>query len=160
MIKVMFVCHGNICRSPMAEMILKDMVRKRGLTQDFLIASSATSTEEICGGRGNPVYPPARAVLAQHGIPCEQHHAVQLRRSDYEAYDWILCMDRFNQRNILRIIGSDPAHKVHQLLEFAANTPMRDVADPWYSGDFETAYADIMSGCEGFLQHLEQQGLL
>lgn len=160
MISVMFVCHGNICRSPMAEMVLKEMVRQRGIAGKFEIASSATSTEEIWGGHGNPVYPPAQEILRQNGIPCEAHHAVQLQRHDYAHYDYFLCMDRLNLRNMQRIFGSDPEHKMHMLLEYADASAPRDVADPWYSGDFGKAYADITRGCGCFLTYLEKEGLL
>ena len=155
MIKVIFVCHGNICRSPMAEMILKDMVRRRGLADCFEIASCATSTEEIYGGRGNPIYPPAQAILREKGIPIEPHRAVQLKKSDYAAYDYIIAMERFNLRNMQRIIGGDPEHKVHLLLSFAGES--RDVTDPWFSGDFETAFRDIYRGCEALLQHCTKE---
>ena len=158
MIKVMFVCHGNICRSPMAEMILKEMVRKRGLADRFMIASSATSTEEIWGNTGSPVYPPARAILREKGIPCENRHAVQIRTSDYAAYDYIIAMEQFNLRNMRHIIGSDPDRKVFRMLDFT-EAP-RDVSDPWYSGDFESAYNDISCGCAAFLDYLEGRGLL
>ena len=158
MIKIMFVCHGNICRSPMAEMILKDMVRKRGLEDCFLITSSATSTEEIYGGRGNPVYPPAQAILRQKGIPCEAHRAVQLQKSDYAAYDYIIAMEQFNLRNMRRIIGTDPEQKVYRMLDFTDES--RDVADPWFSGDFEQAFSDIYRGCTAFLAFLEDNGQL
>jgi protein-tyrosine phosphatase len=154
----MFVCHGNICRSPMAEMILKDMVQKRGLSGRFVIASSATSTEEIFRGTGNPVYPAAREMLRNKGIPCGEHRAVRLRREDYPAYDHILAMDHANLSGISGILGGDPQQKVRRLLSFAG-TP-RDVADPWYSGDFETAYRDISRGCAAFLEYLEQEGTL
>ena len=119
MIKVMFICHGNICRSPMAEFILKDMVKRRGIADDFVIASSATSTEEIWGDVGNPVYPPARRELAAHGITCGDKRAVQLRKSDYARYDYLLCMDNSNLRNAMRIIGSDKDGKLRLLLSFA-----------------------------------------
>lgn len=158
MIRVMFVCHGNICRSPMAEMILKEMVRRQGIAAQFTIASSATSTEEIWGDRGNPIYPPAREMLMQQGIPCEAHYAVQLQRRDAAAYDYFLCMDQMNLRNMRRILGADAAHKMHLLLEFT-DAP-RDVADPWYSGDFGRAYADITRGCEGFLAYLRREGAI
>lgn len=152
MIKIMFVCHGNICRSPMAEFILKDMVNKKGLQDKFFIASSATSTEEIWGNVGNPVYPPARAELAKHGISCEGKRAVQLKKSDYEKYDYIIAMDNNNIRNIFSIIGSAPDKKVHKLLEFAQSD--RDVADPWYTGKFDITYRDIHEGCEALLNKL------
>ena len=151
MTKVMFVCHGNICRSPMAEFILKDMVKKQGREDDFFIASCATSTEEIWRGIGNPVYPPAVRELAKHGISCEGKRAVQITREDYDKYDIILCMDTNNMRNIRRIIPFDPDKKIHKLMDFAHGG---DVADPWYTGDFETTYRDILRGCTGLLEYL------
>ena len=158
MIRVMFVCHGNICRSPMAEMIMKETLRQRGIADRFVIASSATSTEEIWGDTGNPVYPPALAELKAQGIPCSDHRAVQLKKIDYAAYDYIICMDRLNLHNIRRIIGSDPENKVFRLLDLT-DTP-RDVSDPWFTGDFEKAYADIVYGIEGLLGYLEGRGML
>ena len=152
MIKIMFVCHGNICRSPMAEFVLKDMVKKAGRENEFVIASSATSTEEIWGGVGNPVYPPARDELKKHGISCEGKRAVQVKKSDYENYDYLICMDENNMRNIRRIIGSDPEDKIVKLLSFTGEN--RNVADPWYSGDFETCYRDIYNGCKALLEKL------
>lgn len=152
MIRVMFICHGNICRSPMAEFILKDMVQKRGISEQFVIASSATSTEEIWGDTGNPVYPPAREELARHGISCGGKRAVQLRRSDYSRYDYLLCMDKNNLRNAMRILGSDPEGKLRLLLDFADGG---SIADPWYCGNFDRTYADIVRGCEGFLKSLK-----
>lgn len=151
-IRVLFVCHGNICRSPMAEFIFKDMIEKKGLQDKFVIASSATSAEEIWGDIGNPVYPPARAELAKHGISCEGKRAVQFRKSDYEKYDCIVAMDSKNIRNIFSIIGTDPENKVHKLLEFAQSN--RDVADPWYTGRFDVTYRDIYEGCEALLNSL------
>ena len=156
MIKVFFVCHGNICRSPMAEFVFKDMVKKAGLGDRFLIASAATSTEEIWNGVGNPVYPPAREELAKHGISCAGKRAVQLQRSDYDRYDYLLGMDSWNMRNMMRILKKDPASKVHLLLDFAENP--RDIADPWYTGDFSRTYEDIVEGCEAFLKYLTDQG--
>lgn len=152
MIKIMFVCHGNICRSPMAEFVLKDMVKKAGRENEFVIASSATSTEEIWGGVGNPVYPPARDELKKHGISCEGKRAVQVKKSDYENYDYLICMDENNMRNIRRIISSDPENKTVKLLSFTGEN--RNVADPWYSGDFETCYRDIYNGCKALLEKL------
>ncbi len=152
MVKIMFVCHGNICRSPMAEFILKDMCKKKGIEENFFIASSATSTEEIWNGRGNPVYPPAKAELRKHGISCEGKTAVQLKKEDYEKYDYFLCMDSMNYRNILRIFGSDKDEKVRKLMTFTSRGG--EVADPWYSGDFSTAYRDISDGCAGLLEEL------
>ncbi len=154
MIKVLFICHGNICRSPMAEFIMKDMVKKRGMEDDFFIASSATSTEEIWNGVGNPVYPPARKELAKHGISCDGKRAVQITSADYDKYDIILCMDSNNMRNIKRIIPHDPEKKIHKLMDFACGG---DVADPWYTGDFETTYRDVLRGCEGLLKYLTEE---
>ena len=148
MIRIMFVCHGNICRSPMAEFIMKKLVADAGLSGDFLIASSATSTEEL----GNPVYPPARAELAKHGIGCAGKTAVQLKKSDYGKYDYFIGMDTANIRNMNRIFGSDPDGKIYKLLTFAGRSD--DVSDPWYSRDFGKAYADIEDGCRGLLRSL------
>ena len=141
MIKILFVCHGNICRSPMAEFVMKNLVAKAGLSDKFEIASAATSTEEI----GNPVYPPVRRLLAKHGISTEGKTAVQLRRQDYDRYDWIVAMDTENLWGIRRILGGDPAHKVFRLLELSDRP--RDIADPWYTGDFQQTYDDLMEGC-------------
>ena len=151
MVRVMFICHGNICRSPMAEFILKKMVRERGIENDFLIASSATSREESWGNKGNPVYPPAKKELAAHGISCKDKRAVQLTREDYEKYDYLLCMDGNNLRNAKRIVGQDKEHKLRLLLSYAGGG---DIADPWYYGNFDRTYEDIVRGCEGFLRHL------
>lgn len=148
MIKILFICHGNICRSPMGEFILKRMVSEKGLASRFQIASAATSTEEI----GNPVYPPARRKLKEHGIDCAGKTAVQLVRSDYEAYDYFLCMDRWNVQNTLRIFGGDPKGKVSLLLSWCGQ--QQEVADPWYSGDFDAAYLDIERGCSAFLEEM------
>ena len=127
--KIMFVCHGNICRSPMAEFIFKDMVKKSGLENEFFIASSATSTEEIWGGIGNPVYPPARAELAKHGISAEGKRAVQLKKEDYDKYDLFIGMDSANIRNMHRILGGDPDGKIHKLKDYSGSGG--DVSDPW-----------------------------
>ena len=153
MIKVLFICHGNICRSPMAEFILKDMLKKQGKEKDFFIASAATSTEEIWNGIGNPVYPPAKKELAKHGISCEGKRAVQLTKEDYEKYDYLIGMEQVNIKNMLRILGGDPDKKVHLLLEYAGKN--RGIADPWYTGDFGKTYEDIVEGCEGFLKQLD-----
>ena len=152
-IKILFVCHGNICRSPMAEFLLKDMVSKLGFAQEFYIASAATSTEEIWNGIGNPVYPPARQELVRHGISCEGKRAVQLKKADYAAYDYLIGMDQWNIRNMMRIVKQDPEHKIYRLLEFT-DRPWDDIADPWYTGQFERTYQDIMEGCTGLLKHL------
>lgn len=153
MVRVLFVCHGNICRSPMAEFMLKDLVKKRGMERDFLIASSATSAEEI----GNPVHPGTASRLAREGISTAGKYAVQLKRTDYDRYDYFLGMDQWNVRNMKRILGGDPENKVHLLLDFTGR-PGEEIADPWYTGDFERAYADILEGCTGFLRQLEGQG--
>ena len=153
MMKIMFVCHGNICRSPMAEFIFRDMLQKRGLEQNFVVASSATSTEEIWNGIGNPVYPPAREELARHGLSCEGKRAVQVVREDYARYDLFVCMDSNNVRNLLRILGGDPDGKVHKLMEYTDRGG--DVADPWYCGHFDRTYRDICEGCEALLSNIE-----
>ena len=152
MIKILFVCHGNICRSPMAEFIMKDMVKKAGLSNQFQISSAATSTEEIWNGIGNPVYPPARQKLAEHNISCEGKRAVQLQRSDYVKYDYLIGMDSTNIRNMHRMLGGDPEGKIAKLLSFAGSD--RDISDPWYTGDFETTYRDVIEGCESLLEQL------
>ena len=146
MIKIMFVCHGNICRSPMAEFIFKKIVSERG--GNFKIVSSATSREEI----GNSVYPPAARVLAEHGISCKGKRSVQFTAEDYNYYDYVICMETYNIRNLMRMIGSDTQGKVSRLLDFTDNP--RDVADPWYTRDFETAYNDIYEGCSALYEHL------
>ena len=146
--RIMFVCHGNICRSPMAEMIFKNMLAERGLAEGFTVASSATSTEEIYRGVGNPIYPPAVRELRRHGIPVENRRAIRLTPEDYEKYDLFLLMDERNRRGIASIFPSDPERKVKKLLDYAGGG---DVADPWYSGDFEAAYSDIYRGCLGLL---------
>lgn len=151
-IKVLFVCHGNICRSPMAEFVMKDIVKKAGLEHQFSIASAATSTEEI----GNPVHRGTRERLAREGISVAGKTAVQLKKADYEKYDYLIGMDDWNIRNMLRILGGDPEGKVHKLLEFAGSS--RDVADPWYTGDFEVTYQDVTAGCSGLLKQIMQKG--
>ena len=149
MTSILFVCLGNICRSPMAEFIMKDLAEKAGLSDRFHIASAATSTEEC----GNPVYPPARRKLAEHGIGCAGKTARQLRREDYGRFDLIIGMDAGNLRNIRRICGGDPEGKVRLLLDYAGR-PGQEVADPWYTGDFEAAWRDIEAGCQGLLEAL------
>ena len=150
----MFVCHGNICRSPMAEYILKDLVRKQGTGEKYTISSSATSDEEIWNGKGNRVYPPAREELEKHGLSCEGKRAVQLKKSDYEKYDIFVGMDGANVSNMLRIFGGDPQGKIHKLLDYTEKGG--EVADPWYTGRFDTAYKDIYKGCEGLLKAIER----
>lgn len=155
MIKVFFICHGNICRSPMAEFIFKDIINKKGIEDDFYIESAATSTEEIICGIGNEVYPPARDELLKHGISCEGKRAVQLRKCDYDKYDFIIVMDSNNMRNIKRIIKNDPQNKIFKLLDFAEN--QGDIDDPWYTGDFTTTYNEIYEGCVGLLNYLNSR---
>lgn len=152
MTKIMFVCHGNICRSPMAEFIFKDMVKKNKMEDQFIIASSATSTEEIWNGIGNPVYPPAKDELEKHGISCKGKRAVQLKESDYDKYDYFICMDRNNIRNIKYIFPQDPQNKVQKLMDFTGRGG--DVADPWYSRRFDIAYNDIYDGCKCLFEKL------
>ncbi len=150
--KIMFVCHGNICRSPMAEFIFKKMITEKGLSEKFHVASCATSREEIVRNIGNPVYPPARAELKKHGIDAGSKRAVQLKREDYDDYDLFVAMDSMNVMNMMRIIGSDPDNKVKKLMDY---TPRGgDVADPWWTGDFETTYRDIFDGCKALLNTL------
>lgn len=147
MIKVLFICHGNICRSPMAAYVMRDMVDKAGLSDRFIIDSAATSREEI----GNPVYPPARRKLAEHGIDCEGHAARQLRSSDYDQYDLLIGMDHANIRNMQRMCGGDPDGKIQLLLDYT-DRPGQEVADPWYTGNFEATWRDVEDGCRGLLQ--------
>ena len=148
--KILFVCHGNICRSPMAEFVMKDLVRKAGLVKEFHIESAATSTEEI----GNPLYPPVRKLLKEHGISCLGKTARLLRNSDYEAFDLLIGMDRANLRNMHRICGGDFDHKLRLLMEYTDHPG--EVADPWYTRDFEATWRDVLDGCRGLLEQLEQ----
>lgn len=140
----------------MAEFILKDIVRQKGLANEFEIASAATSTEEIWNGVGNPVYPPAKRELQKHGLSCEGKRAVQLQKDDYEKYDLFIGMDCANVRNMTCIFGGDPQNRIRKLMDFTERGG--DVADPWYSGDFETAYRDIYDGCAGLLQWILREG--
>ena len=150
--KIMFVCHGNICRSPMAEFIFKKMLADVGIADEFTVASSATSTEEIFGGVGNPIYPPARAMLSEKKIPFDKNkRAILLTKGDYEKYDAFICMDSKNMRNMLRIFGSDSEGKLSKLMDFAEGG---DVADPWYSDRFDIAYDDICRGLRGLLSKI------
>ena len=152
MTKIMFICHGNICRSPMAEFVLKDLLKKKNLQDKYLVQSSATSTEEIWNGVGNPIYPPAKRELAAHGISCEGKRAVQLTLADYDRYDLFVGMDSANIRNMHRILGGDPNGKIRKLMDY---TPRGgDVADPWYSDRFDLAYRDIYEGCVALLDAL------
>lgn len=148
MYKILFVCLGNICRSPMSEFVLRDMVEKQGRSSEFYIRSCATSTEEI----GNPVHYGTRRKLAEVGISCDGKTAVQMTRADYDKYDYIIAMEESNIRNIMRIIKSDPLNKVSLLLDFAGEH--RGIADPWYTGDFDTTYKDVVKGCTALLEGL------
>lgn len=154
MIKVLFVCHGNICRSPMAEFMFKDMVKRKGQEDQFEIASAATSREEI----GNPVHYGTRNKLAQYGISVAGKYARQMTKQDYLAYDYVIIMDRNNYRNTLRIIGEDSLDKVRLLLDYTSRQG-QSIADPWYTGDFDATYDDIKEGLEGFWSYLEREGL-
>ncbi len=157
MFKLVFVCHGNICRSPMAEAVMKAIVKEKGMEKHFLIDSRATSREEIIGGMGNPVHPDARRELSLHGIPCPAHRAIQLIRDDYGKYDLFIGMDRVNMLNMARIFGKEDSYKVKKLLDFAGGG---DVADPWYTDRFDTAYNDIYRGCEALFAHLVEKGIV
>lgn len=148
MIKILFICHGNICRSPMAESVMTHIVRQRGLESHFKISSAATSREEI----GNPPHYGTVNKLREVGIPVIPHRAVQMTRKDYDKYDYLIGMDDWNIKNMQKIAGGDPLHKMHKLLEFAGST--RDIADPWYTGNFDATYEDIVEGCETFLDSL------
>lgn len=146
--RILFICHGNICRSPMAEYIMKELVKREDVADDWEIESAAVSREEI----GNPVYPPARRKLSEHGIDCSGKRAHQLLKSDYEKYDLLIGMDHANLRNMQRICGGDPDGKMHLLMDFT-NRP-GEVADPWYTGDFDTTWRDVEEGCQGLLQKI------
>lgn len=154
MIKVLFVCHGNICRSPMAEFIMKNLVEERGFSSDFHIASAATSTEEI----GSRVHHGTAAILDRLGIDYSEKRARQMTKKDYQDYDMLIGMDEWNMRNMNRIAGGDPEGKLHLLLDFTDRPG--DVADPWYTRNFEVTYRDIMDGCEGLLRYLEENGMI
>ena len=147
-VKILFVCHGNICRSPMAEFVMKKLVADAGLEAEFEIASAATSTEEI----GNPVYPPARRKLAEHGISCAGKTARQIRPSDYEQYEYLIGMDEANLRNMRRVFRGDPEHRVSLLMDYTSRPG--SVADPWYTGDFEATWIDVLEGCTGLLEEI------
>ena len=153
MTKILFICHGNICRSPMAEFVMKQLVEQAGRADEFEIASAAVSTEEI----GNDIYPPAKRMLAAKGVPFTHRAARQMTRADYAYYDYIVCMDQSNLRWMNYIIGEDSAHKV-TLLKQWVNAPINDqmlnISDPWYTGDFAKAYSDILEGCQGMLKKL------
>ena len=150
MTKILFICHGNICRSPMAEFMMKDLVKKEGLEDRFLIESAAVSREEI----GNPVYPPAREMLARHGIGCAGKRARQITVQDYEEYDLLIAMDRSNLTRMERICGRDTQGKIHLMMDFTGRPG--EVADPWYTGDFTATWRDLEEGCRGLLDYLEK----
>lgn len=156
MIKILFVCHGNICRSPMAEFVMKKLVREEGLENMFFISSCATSREEIWNGVGNPIYPPAQREMNKRGVPFDSSkRAVQLKAEDYGKYDYLIGMDKMNIRNIMRIISSDTEGKVYRLMDFTERKG--DVADPWYSNRFDTAFNDIYEGCRCLLEKIKTQ---
>ena len=148
MIKILFVCHGNICRSPMAEFLFRDIVQKLGMGAEFHVASAATSREEI----GNPVHYGTSRKLKEFGISTAGKYAVQLKKKDYEEYDYLIGMEHQNIRSMLRILGKDPDHKIHMLLDFSDHP--RNIADPWYTGNFDKTYEDVKEGCEGLLQYI------
>ena len=151
MTRILFICHGNICRSVMAEMVMKELCRKGGMEEQFEIASAAVSREEI----GNDIYPPAKRKLREKGVPFESHAARQITRADYAYYDYIICADRSNLRWMERIIGEDTEQKVSLMMHWAGEDS--DVADPWYTGDFEAAYRDIDQSCRAILQQLKNE---
>lgn len=150
MIKILFICHGKICRSPMAEFIMKDIVKSEGLEQEFQIESAATSREEI----GNPVYPPVRRMLKEHGIDCAGKTARQLQKQDYEKYDFMIGMDQQNLHNMYRICGGDFDNKMHLLMDFTDHPG--SVADPWYTRDFNATWQDVMEGCKGLIGFIQK----
>ena len=158
MTKIMFVCHGNICRSPMAEFIMKKLVSDRGLSDNFLIRSSATSTEEIWNGVGSPIHPDTKATLSANNIPYTERRAVLLDFSDYSRYDVFVCMDSRNMRNIRRIFPSDPDSKIKMLMDFTERGG--EVSDPYYTGNFEKTYRDIYDGCRALLEFLGEKANL
>ena len=151
MTKILFICHGNICRSPMAEFLMKELVRQAGQAEAFCIASAATSAEEL----GNPVYPPVRRKLAEHGIDCSGKTARQLTRRDYEDWDLLIGMDEENMAGMRRLFGGDPEGKLHMLLEYAGLH--QGVADPWYTRDFDAAWQDVTVGCTALLNRLSRR---
>lgn len=155
MIRILFICYGNICRSPMAEYLLRDLAEKQGIGCLLSIASAATSTEEIWNGQGNPVYPPARQQLAKHGISCAGKRAVQVQKADYAKYDYLICMDNKNVRDLMRIIGSDPEKKVCKLLDFTGSGA--EIEDPWFSRRFDAVFQSIKEGCEALLRALQEK---
>ena len=152
MIKILFVCHGNICRSPMAEFVMKNLVKEKGLSEDFQIDSAATSSEEI----GNPVYPPVKRILSSHGIDCSKKRARQITPSDYKTYDYLIGMDSANIRNMKYIFGEDKEGKIFKLMDFSSGG---DVADPWYTRDFDSTWQDVNIGCNALLKYISNRQL-
>ncbi len=150
-VKILFICHGNICRSPMAEFVMKDLIEKEGLSECIFVASAATSTEEL----GNDIHYGTRSVLQRYRIPFARRQARQITRADYAEYDYLVGMDSANIRNMQRAFGGDPEGKVYKLLSFAGNG--NDVADPWYTGDFETTYRDVQEGYQALLERLKEE---
>ncbi|HIT32621.1 MAG TPA: low molecular weight phosphotyrosine protein phosphatase [Candidatus Enterenecus stercoripullorum] len=150
MVKILFVCHGNICRSTMAQYVMEDLVRKAGLEDQFYIDSAATATDEI----GNPVHHGTRRKLREMGVPCGEHRARQLTQRDYETFDWLIGMDEANLRDMRRMLGDDPQGKLHLLLDFTGRPG--SIADPWYTGDFDATWRDVLEGCQGLLKKLRQ----
>lgn len=151
MVKILFVCHGNICRSPMAEFVMKDLVKRKGVEEEFFIASAATSREEI----GNPVHHGTRNKLAEHGISTKGKYAVQLTKKDYQDYDYLIGMEEWNLRNMMRIVGKDEKKKIYRLLDFTKRP--RDIADPWYTGNFEQTYQDVIEGCKALFSYIQAE---
>ncbi|WP_314025025.1 low molecular weight protein-tyrosine-phosphatase [Filifactor alocis] len=155
MLKILFVCHGNICRSPMAEFLFKKMISDAGIDNQFIVESAATSSEEIWNGIGNPVYPPAKRKLKEHGMECDGKRARQITKDDYSNYDLLIGMDERNIQNMLRLFGKDNEKKIHLLLEYAGEE--KSISDPWYSNDFDTAYHEIERGCKALLEQLSDK---
>lgn len=152
--RIMFVCHGNICRSPSAEIIMRDMIKKAGLEEKVMVSSSATSDEEIHNGIGNPVYPPMAQELRRHGLDCSGKRAVKLKKEDYDKYDLFIGMDSANIRNMNRIFGSDPQSKIRKLMEYTSRGG--DVADPWYCGNFDVTFRDVSDGCYELIKIIKE----
>lgn len=150
MVKILMICHGNICRSTMAEFVLKDMVHKLNLSDHFIIDSAGTSREEL----GNDTHHGTKSILTAHHIPFTKRHARQVLKSDYAYYDYLICMDHNNVRNLTRIVGNDSEHKISLLLEFAGRSD--NIADPWYTGNFTTTYDDVVEGCQGLLEKIRR----
>ena len=156
MIKILFICHGNICRSPMAEFIMKDLVRRKGLADRFRIASAATSTEEIWNGVGNPIYPPAKAEMRRHGIPFDENKRARLLvPADYDRFDLLIGMDERNRRSMRRLFPNDPEAKINLLLDYTDKP--REISDPWYTGDFPGVFREIEEGCRALLGTLTEE---